>query len=161
MTNIAETHTDLDFPTTLVDASNTIFEAHLAVTETVEPKNKMSLSQLSPSSLAYLGDAVYELHMRTRFLLPPKRVSDYHHQVVSQVRAESQAVSLRFLEPYLTELEKDILRRGRNAASGCPRRLSPEIYQQATSLETLLGYLYLHNPTRLQELLKYLDFSAE
>jgi ribonuclease-3 family protein len=80
--------------------------------------------------------------------------------VVSKVRAESQAESLNLLETHLTEGEKDIVRRGRNAASGCPRRLSPELYQQATSLETLLGYLYLHNPTRLQELLKYLNLST-
>ncbi len=159
MTNIIETPTNSDFPT-LLEASNTIFEANLSAMEVVAQQQKKLLNQLSPSSLAYLGDAVYELYVRTRFLLPPKRVSDYHHQVVSQVRAESQAVFLRRLEPYLTEGEKDILRRGRNAASGCPRRLSPEIYQQATSLETLLGYLYLNNPTRLQELLKYLDLSV-
>lgn len=159
MTNITKTPTNSDLPT-LQEASNSIFEVNLSEMEVVDQQQKKLLNQLSPSSLAYLGDAVYELYVRTRFLLPPKRVSDYHHQVVSQVRAESQAVFLRLLETYLTEEEKDILRRGRNSASGCPRRLSPEIYQQATSLETLLGYLYLNNPTRLQDLLKYLDLSA-
>lgn len=115
------------------------------------------IEQISPASLAYLGDAVYELYIRTRYLLPPKRISKYHQEVVSQVRAESQAEILRSLEPHLTDAELDILRRGRNATTGIPRRLPPKIYQQATSLETLLGYLYLTNPHRLTELLDRLE----
>ncbi|MEB3310450.1 MAG: ribonuclease III domain-containing protein [Snowella sp.] len=160
MTNVAEMSADSDLSVKVNRPSDTIFEANLAAIENIDQKKAIPLNQLSPSSLAYLGDAVYELYVRTRFLLPPKRVADYHHQVVAQVRAESQAASLHRLEPHLTEIEKDIVRRGRNAASGCPRRLSPELYQQATSLETLLGYLYLNDPTRLQELLKYLNLSA-
>ena len=115
------------------------------------------IQRLSPASLAYLGDAVYELYIRTCYLLPPRRIGDYHQQVVSQVRAESQAKTLRSLEPYLTASELEILRRGRNAATGHPRRLDPKIYQQATSLETLLGYLYLTDPQRLTQLLAHLD----
>jgi ribonuclease III family protein len=115
------------------------------------------LQQLSPASLAYLGDAVYELYIRTRYLLPPKRISDYHGQVVAQVRAESQANIVRSLEPHLTDAELEILRRGRNSTKGTPRRLQPKIYQQATSLETLLGYLYLTDPERLTQLLAHLE----
>jgi ribonuclease-3 family protein len=121
--------------------------------------NVSSLKQISPVALAYLGDAVYELYIRTRYLLPPKRISDYHQQVVTQVRAETQAFHLQTLEPYLTDTEKEIVRRGRNAAKGCPRRLSPELYQQATSLEALLGYLYVQNPQRLEDLLAKLALS--
>lgn len=115
------------------------------------------IQQISPASLAYLGDVVYELYIRTCYLLPPKRISDYHQQVVSQVRAERQANHLRSLTPHLTEPELEILRRGRNAATGTPRRLEREIYQQATSLETLIGYLYLSDPQRLTQLLQHLD----
>lgn len=114
------------------------------------------IQQFSPASLAYLGDAVYELYIRTCYLLPPKRLCDYHHQVVAQVRAESQAQHLRSLEPHLTDPELEILRRGRNAATGSSRRLDPKIYQQATSLETLMGYLYLTDPKRLTQLLAHL-----
>ncbi|MEC4983746.1 MAG: ribonuclease III domain-containing protein [Oscillatoria sp. PMC 1068.18] len=117
--------------------------------------------QLAPGSLAYLGDAVYEIYIRTRYILPPKRISSYHRQVVAQVRAETQAAQLSFLEPYLTDLEREILRRGRNAATGRPKRLSGEIYQRATSLETLVGYLYLKDPQRLSELLAKLDLESE
>lgn len=115
------------------------------------------IPQFSPASLAYLGDAVYELYIRTCYLLPPRRLCDYHHQVVAQVRAESQARHLRSLEPHLTDPELEILRRGRNAATGSSRRLDPKIYQQATSLETLMGYLYLTDPKRLTQLLAHLE----
>ena len=114
------------------------------------------IQQLSPASLAYLGDAVYELFVRTCYLLPPQRLKDYHRQVVAQVRAETQAETLQSLKPHLTDNELEILRRGRNAATGSPRRLAPEIYQQATSLETLLGYLYLSDHQRLIQLLAHL-----
>lgn len=115
-----------------------------------------SLKQISPLALAYLGDAVYELYIRTRYLFPLKRISQYHHQVVQEVCAETQASYVQSLQPYLTESEKEILRRGRNAVTKIPRRLSPEIYQQATGLEALLGYLYLQNPQRLEYLLSKL-----
>lgn len=117
------------------------------------------ISQISPASLAYLGDAVYELYIRTCYLMPPCRLSDYHKQVVSQVRAETQASHLRSLKPHLTDSELEISRRGRNAATGNGRKIAPEIYSQATSLETLLGYLYLTDPQRLSELLAYLKLS--
>lgn len=115
------------------------------------------LNQVSPAALAYVGDAIYELYIRTHYLLPPKRLQAYHEQVVAQVRAESQAHHLRSLQPHLTNAELEILKRGRNAASKGPKRLNPEIYQQATSLETLLGYLYLADPPRLMDLLAQLQ----
>ena len=114
------------------------------------------VEQLSPVSLAYLGDAVYELYMRTHFLLPPKRISSYHQKVVTQVRAETQANHLQKLEPCLSDLERQIVLRGRNADKGCPKRLQLKIYQQASSLETLIGYLYLKDPQRLAQLFEKL-----
>ncbi|BAZ13713.1 hypothetical protein NIES4071_55530 [Calothrix sp. NIES-4071] len=109
--------------------------------------------QISPTALAYLGDAVYELYFRMYYLLPPQRVDSYHRSVVAQVRAEMQARHLQALAPELTDSELDIVRRGRNAATGRPKRVSAETYQQATSLETLVGYLYLTDEARLTELL--------
>lgn len=114
------------------------------------------LQQLSPTALAYLGDAVYELYIRSHFLLPHKRSQTYHNLVVSHVRAEAQASHLRHLTPYLNNAELEIVRRGRNATVGRPRRAAPEIYQQATSLEALVGYLYLSDRQRLYQLLEQL-----
>jgi len=115
------------------------------------------IQQLSPTALAYLGDAVYELYMRTRLLLPPKRIRTYHQQVVAQVRAETQARHLQSLQPHLTPSEQEIVRQGRNAAPGGPKRLDPLVYQQATSFEVLLGYLYLTDVERLEDLCQQLD----
>ena len=114
------------------------------------------LQQISPTALAYLGDAVYELYIRSRYLLPPKRSQMYHRLVVAQVRAETQATHLRSLTPHLNNTELEIVRRGRNAANRRSRRVEPEIYQQATSLETLVGYLYLTDSRRLTQLLQEL-----
>ncbi len=111
------------------------------------------VQELSPTALAYLGDAVYELYVRGLFLTPPKRIQAYHRQVVSLVRAEQQAAQIEQLTPLLTAAEKDILRRGRNASSRGPRRIDGHTYQQATGFETLVGYLYLTDPSRLTDLL--------
>jgi ribonuclease III family protein len=115
---------------------------------------------LPPTALAYIGDAVYELHIRTHYLLPPKRLEAYHKQVVDQVRAEGQARQLRSLEPHLTASELDIVKRGRNAASNRSKRVNPEVYQQATGLEALIGYLYLTDLHRLTHLLAQLKFEV-
>lgn len=114
------------------------------------------IEQISAADLAYIGDAVYELYVRLYYLLPPKHISEYHQLVVSEVRAENQAQQLETLIPHLTELEQKIVKRGRNAATKRPRRLSAKIYQQATSLETLIGYLFLSDRARLKSLLFYL-----
>jgi ribonuclease III family protein len=114
---------------------------------------------LSPAALAYLGDSVYELYIRTQYLLPPSRIRDYHQQVVNCVRAETQAAFVKSLMPHLSPQEIRILKQGRNAATGHPKRLSLEIYQYATALETLVGYLYLTDTDRLSELLSRFCFA--
>ncbi|MDJ0774740.1 MAG: ribonuclease III domain-containing protein [Mastigocoleus sp. MO_167.B18] len=119
--------------------------------------DRSQLQQISPTALAYLGDAVYELYVRTFYLIPQKQAKTYHHLVVTQVRAETQAKLLRSLWEYLTTTELEIVRKGRNAATGRPKRLDPQTYQQATSLETLIGYLYLTDIQRLNELLNKLN----
>jgi ribonuclease-3 family protein len=135
-----------------------------ALLATTAPFQQISLSQvqqISPSALAYLGDAIYELYVRIFYLLPLQRSGIYHRLVVEQVRAETQALHLRSLIPHLRDTELEIVRRGRNAATGRPKRLNPEIYQQATSLETLVGYLYLTDYQRLTELLQILHIEKE
>ncbi|MHC5611076.1 MAG: Mini-ribonuclease 3 [Nostoc sp.] len=135
-----------------------------ALLATTAPFQQISLSQvqkISPSALAYLGDAIYELYVRIFYLVPLQRSGIYHRLVVEQVRAETQALHLRSLIPHLRDTELEIVRRGRNAATGRPKRLNPEIYQQATSLETLIGYLYLTDYQRLTELLQILHVEKE
>ena len=121
------------------------------------PMNLAQIQQVSPAALAYIGDAVYELYIRTNYLLPPKTAYAYHQLVVAQVRAESQALQLECLRDCLTPTELEIVRRGRNAANRPPKRVDAEIYGRATSLETLIGYLYLTNFPRLSQLLQKLN----
>lgn len=117
--------------------------------------------QVAPAVLAYIGDAVYELHVRLQYLHPPRRIQVYHRQVVSLVRAEAQAEQLLALAAQLTESEQDIVRRGRNAATGKPKRLTVDVYRHATGFEALLGYLYLTQGDRLSYLLAQIDFSID
>ncbi len=116
-----------------------------------------SVKEISPIALAYIGDAIYELFIRCYYLMPPKKIADYHNQVVKQVRAETQAQHLQILQPELTDVELNWVRRGRNSVKKSPRRLPLQTYKQATGLETLLGYLYITDPSRLQLLLNKLN----
>jgi len=110
-----------------------------------------------PLVLAYVGDAVYELLVRTRLVRQgPARVEQLHQEALNYVRATSQARLVPALEAYLTPGEKEVLRRGRNARPGhLPRSAAPAEYHLSTGLESLFGYLYLKGEwTRLDELIK-------
>jgi ribonuclease-3 family protein len=113
--------------------------------------------QLSPAALAYLGDAIYEVHVRQQLLFPPCRSEVYHQRVVRRVRGSAQAETLVILLPHLTEQELEIVRWGRNGCGRSPKHLSPQQYQQASGFETLVGYLHLTQPQRLQEILALAD----
>jgi ribonuclease III family protein len=112
-------------------------------------------AEIPVASLAYLGDAVYELHVRLKYLQPPRNPNAYHKLVVSDVRAESQARQLDRIE--LTASESDLVRRGRNAAGSASRQIDPNIYQKATGFEALIGYLYLSDRDRLARILQQTD----
>ena len=118
--------------------------------------SKAELKGLSPISLAYVGDAVFELYVRSRLLFPAKRIRDYHQQVVAQVKAEQQSDYVEQLMSHLRPEEIDILRRGRNATQGRNRRAEARVYQRATGFEALIGFLYLSDCERLFSLLALL-----
>jgi ribonuclease-3 family protein len=100
--------------------------------------------QLPPLTLAYVGDAVYELYVRQHLLVSGKiRVKGLHEAAVSYVRAGAQAAVLREFLPILTEPEHEVVRRGRNAKGQNPRRADPAEYALATAFEALVGYLHL------------------
>ena len=112
----------------------------------------------SPATLAFLGDGVWELYARKLHLHPAKRTATYVRVVQDAVRAESQAAWAEKLsrEGCLTELEMRVMRWGRNGVGKVPERLRERgnVYAQATGLEALVGYLYLHSPERLVEVLR-------
>lgn len=121
------------------------------------PGDVSAPNQYPPAAWAYLGDSIYELFIRSLCLSPPRRIGDYHRMVVEHVKAESQAKYLQTILGHLTPAELEIIRQGRNTATAGPKRVSPQIYQQASSLEALLGYLYISQPSRLAEILMLLQ----
>lgn len=99
---------------------------------------------LPPLVLAYIGDAFFNLYVRTRLLaFEQNRVRVLHSYGARMVSATLQAHALRQLEDELTEEEQSVIRRGRNAKSTVPKSASVGDYRASTGLEALLGYLYL------------------
>jgi ribonuclease-3 family protein len=115
---------------------------------------------LGAMQLAWLGDAVWDLHQRLRHCGRPGRTGDLHRAVVELVKAEAQARALQQLEPLLRPEELEQVRRGRNRAGRGPRRGDAAAYGQATGFETMVGWLFLRNPERLAELLDHLEETA-
>lgn len=119
-------------------------------------KEEMDIKMLSPLTWAYVGDSVYELYIRTYLInktkLKPHRL---HIEAIKFVKAKSQADILKSIEDVLTEEEKDIVRRGRNAENHhLPKNADPADYMYATAFEALIGYLYLtKRDERLKEIL--------
>lgn len=106
----------------------------------------------SPLVLAYLGDAVYELVIRTRVVNRGNtQVNKMHRMTSGLVKAEAQAKMYMLLEEELTEEEQAVYRRGRNAKSATmAKHATMRDYRMATGFEALMGWLYLNG--RLERL---------
>lgn len=111
-------------------------------------------SALPPLVLAYVGDAFFNLYVRTNLLrFEQGKVRILHSFGARMVSATLQAYALRELERELSEPELAIVRRGRNAKSSVPKSASVADYRYSTGFEALLGYLYLNGDReRLEEL---------
>ena len=113
----------------------------------------------SALTLAYIGDCVYELVVRTVVIHHSKKaVNDLHKKAIKFVKAESQALMMQGLldEEILTEEEITIYKRGRNTKSHTSaKNASIAAYRKATGFEALIGYLYVTNQMeRILELTK-------
>lgn len=111
----------------------------------------------SPLTLAYIGDAIYELVIRT--ILVEKgnaQVNKLHQRASKLVKASAQSEIIEKLKPYLTEEEMGIFKRGRNAKSyTMAKNATMSDYRRATGFEALMGYLYLTQRwERMLELVK-------
>lgn len=104
-----------------------------------------ALREISSIGLAHLGDAVYELLVRTWLCAHGKATGrGLHRATIRLVCAESQAKRVEAILPLLTKEESDVFRRGRNAqVHSVPVHASRAQYGEATALEALLGWLYL------------------
>ena len=113
------------------------------------------LQEMGVLNLAHVGDAVYELLVRTHLARQgAMTLTDQHKKTIAFVSAPAQAAAMERLLPQLTEEEHKIYRRGRNArVHGCPSGCTIAQYHAATALEALFGWLWLTGqPERAEEL---------
>lgn len=115
------------------------------------------MEKMNLKNYAYIGDAVWELHIRKKTVFITENAKKLHELTTSKVKMDFQAQLLRELEPILTEEEKEIARRGRNLSIPIGRRQNQSEYRQATAFEVLVGWWYFHNSARLSEIFEKLE----
>lgn len=118
---------------------------------------EVKVKQYSPLTLAYIGDAAYELVVRTVLVSRANtQVNKLHHAASNLVKAETQSRMIDVLEPHFTPEEEHIYKRGRNAKSyTSAKNASITDYRRATGFEAVMGYLYLKGEfTRMLDLIK-------
>jgi ribonuclease-3 family protein len=119
--------------------------------------NSNDITGYSPLVLAYLGDSVYEVYIRTLLVCEGNApVNKLHKRSIAYVKAKAQSDIIHKIMDFLSPDEQDMVRRGRNAKSGTiPKNADVTEYKYATGFETLLGYLYLKKDyERLNAILK-------
>ena len=118
---------------------------------------EVDIRTYSPLTLAYIGDSIYDLIIRTVVVERGNEPANkLHRKTVTFVKAETQSEMIELLLPELTEEELAVYKRGRNAkAYTSAKNASIGDYRKATGLEALMGYLYLTDRTeRIIELIQ-------
>ena len=118
---------------------------------------EVDIHTYSPLTLAYIGDCIYDLVIKSIMVSHGnKQVNKLHKETSNLVQASTQSLMMRAMQEYLTEEEHTIYKRGRNAKSVSPaKNQSLTDYRRATGFEALLGYLYLKKDwKRLIDLVK-------
>lgn len=117
-------------------------------------------NELSPLTLAFIGDTVFDLLVREKLICEANRpANDLHNLAVQKVKASAQAGFVEKILPHLNENEVTVYKRGRNAKSGhLPKNASQSDYHMATGFEALIGFLYLSNEIeRIKELFSIIE----
>jgi ribonuclease III family protein len=122
-------------------------------------EQELDEKQLNSLALAYMGDAVFEIYVRHHLLQAGQvKPNQLHKEATKYVSAKAQAsILFHFLDlDILTEYEKVVAKRGRNAKSGSvPKNTDVQTYRYGTAFEALIGYLYLSkNEARLEEIIE-------
>ena len=134
------------------DQSNSLFDL---IRGEVKEK-RLDVKRMKPLALAYIGDTVFDLYVRSRIVLTKEEAPKLMHtEAVQYVKAGSQAEMMKLIMDDLTEDETDAFKRGRNQKSlTVPKNASLMDYKWATGFEALLGYLYvIGKEERLYELM--------
>lgn len=118
---------------------------------------EVDIREYSPLTLAYIGDCIYDLVIKSLVINEGnKQVNKLHQETSRLVQASAQSLMMRTMQEHLTEEEHAVYKRGRNAKSVSPaKNQSITDYRRATGFEALLGYLYLKKDyKRLLDLVK-------
>lgn len=115
-----------------------------AICETFDIR-KGDIRTYSPLTLAYIGDGIYDLVIRSMIVAQGNtKASQLHNHTSHLVKAHSQSAMMEYLLPVLSEEEEAVYKRGRNAKSPTmAKNASMSDYRRATGFEALMGYLYL------------------
>ena len=125
-------------------------------------KKEEEINMLSPLTWAYIGDCVYELYVRQELVNKTNlKPHNLHMEAIKYVKASKQAEILNKIMDVLTDKEKDIVRRGRNAENHhLPKNASVQDYMYSTAFEALVGYLYLtKQDKRLKEIFNIIEIN--
>ncbi len=133
-----------------------VFELDDCIREMLELK-EVDVNSYSPLVLAYIGDCIYDLIIKTMVISGGnKQVHKLHEETSTYVQASAQSLMMRAIQPCLSEEEHAVYRRGRNSRTVSPaKNQSITDYRRATGFEALIGYLYLKKEYhRILELVK-------
>ncbi len=121
----------------------------------------MDTREINVKTLAYIGDVVYELYIREHVISNSReQVNKLHKKTIKYVSAKAQARIVAEMDNELSDEEKDIIRRGRNAeANTVPKNTDVVTYKIATGFESLIGFLYLEK--RIERLEYIIDRSIK
>lgn len=121
----------------------------------------MDTREINVKTLAYIGDVVYELYIREHVISNSReQVNKLHKKTIKYVSAKAQARIVAAMDNELSDEEKDIIRRGRNAeANTVPKNTDVVTYKIATGFESLIGFLYLEK--RIERLEYIIDRSIK
>ena len=118
---------------------------------------EVDIKEYSPLTLAYIGDSIYDLIIKSLVVNEGNRqVQKLHKETSRRVQASAQSQMMRAIQEHLTVVEHAVFKRGRNAKSVSPaKNQSITDYRRATGFEALMGYLYLKKEwKRMLELVK-------
>lgn len=119
------------------------------------------MEEMNLRNYAYLGDAVWELHIRQKTVKITNNAKKLHQITTDLVKTHCQCEFLHYLEPKLTEEEIELVRRARNLPIPVGRRNIQSEYRQATAFETLIGWWFINNNPRLNEILDILELQIQ
>ena len=113
--------------------------------------------ELNLRNYAHIGDAVWEVFVREKVIYKTQNSKTMHKLTIEKVNGEYQGELLKKLEEFLTDEEKELVRRAKNIPTSSARKISPAVHSSATAFEVLIGFNYINNKKRLEEIYSLID----